>query len=42
MNMMRVVKIEYLDGTVENINANFLYVNCLGNVKAIDDTPLAF
>ena len=39
---MRTVKIEYNDGTIDNIKAIFLYVNCLQNVKAIDDVPLAF
>lgn len=39
---MRPFKIEYRDGTIERGEADFLYVDCLKDVKAIDDVPLSY
>ncbi len=39
---MRQVKIEYWDGTIDYEKTDVLYLDCLNNVKNIDDVPLAF
>lgn len=39
---MRVVKIKYWDGTIYYEKTNALYLNCIQNISAIDDVPLAF